>query len=356
METADPEYVEGLRATIPVALDYGFAGIEHSEGRSPPVPAALLVQARLAARNGISLDTVLRRYFAGYTLLGDFLVQEAEGNDRLGGGALNRLLRAQAALFDRLITVVTEEYTREADSRLDTAEQRRAARIERLLDGELLDTSSLAYDFDVHHLGIIATGLGATEAVRGLAKTLDRRLLLIHRGEGAIWAWLGTRHEIDFVEAGRIISSNWSSQTSLAIGEPAEGLSGWRLTHRQAKAALPIALRSPEAFTRYADVVLLASMLQDDLLCSSLPELYLKPLGNEPGAGGETLKQTLRAYLATGRNVSSTASALGVSRQTVASRLRTSEKLLGRTITSCATEIDAALRLDDLSVQTVKQH
>ena len=30
----------------------------------------MLAQARSAARNGVSLDTVLRRYFAGYSLLG----------------------------------------------------------------------------------------------------------------------------------------------------------------------------------------------------------------------------------------------------------------------------------------------
>ena len=36
---------------------------------APPPPAALLAQARLAARSGVGLDTVLRRYFAGHTLL-----------------------------------------------------------------------------------------------------------------------------------------------------------------------------------------------------------------------------------------------------------------------------------------------
>jgi hypothetical protein len=46
--------------------------------KSQPI---LLVQARLAARSDVSLDIVLRRYFAGYSLLGDFLVGEA---DRLG--------------------------------------------------------------------------------------------------------------------------------------------------------------------------------------------------------------------------------------------------------------------------------
>ena len=45
---------------------------------------------------------------------------------------------------------------------------------------------------------------------------------------------------------------------SSAIGEPGKGLDGWRLTHRQAQAAMRIALRRPQRLTRYADVALLA--------------------------------------------------------------------------------------------------
>jgi len=92
----------------------------------------LLAQARLAARNGVSLDTVLRHYFAGYTLLGDFLTQEAGDGDLLRGATFQDVMRAQAILFDRL---VADEYRREEVGRLDSAEQRRTERIQRLLSG-----------------------------------------------------------------------------------------------------------------------------------------------------------------------------------------------------------------------------
>ena len=52
----------------------------------------------------------------------------------------------------------------------------------------------------------------------------------------------------------------------MTVGEPGEGLVGWRLSHRQAKAALPIAERRGQAILRYADVALLASILRDDLV------------------------------------------------------------------------------------------
>ena len=128
-EAADPAYVEGLRLAVSAALEYGLAGIEAGEDHPPPAPDALLDQARFAARNGVNLDTVLRRYFAGYTLLGDVLIEETQDGRLLRGEELKRMLRSQAALFDRLLTAVGEEHAREAESRPDTPERRRVERV-----------------------------------------------------------------------------------------------------------------------------------------------------------------------------------------------------------------------------------
>ena len=348
-EALDPEYVVGLRAAVRAALDYGLAAVE-SNPTGPRPPPVLLTQARLAARNDVSLDTVLRRYFAGYTLFGDFLMQEAENGDLSGGAALKRVLHAHATLFDHLLAAVAEEYTREAEARLEGAGQRRAERIERLLAGELLDTSELRYDFDAHHLAAIVTGPRAADATRKLAKALDRRLLLVHRGRDTVWAWLGGRRRLDPAELTPLLAPIWPVNASLALGEPAEGLAGWRLTHHQARAALPIALHSPQPFTRYADVALLASILQDDLLATSLRELYLAPLEAQQRGDGETLRETLRAYIVADRNVSSAAAALGVSRNTVANRLRAVEQRLERPLSACVTELEIALGLEELDV------
>jgi DNA-binding PucR family transcriptional regulator len=110
---------------------------------------------------------------------------------------------------------------------------------------------------------------------------------------------------------------------------------------------MPIALRSPQVLVRYADVALLASILQDDLLATSLQQLYLAPLGAERD-GGQALRETLRAYFAAERNVSSAAAALAVSRQTVINRLRTIEQRFDRPLNKCAAEVEAALSLEDL--------
>ena len=346
-ETIDPEYADGLRAAVSAALDYGLAAIEHGEERSPLIPTVLLAQARLAARNGVNLDTVLRRYFAGYTLLGDFLIQEVEKGGLPRGAALQRMLRAQAALFDRLVAAVAEEHTREAEGRMRSSAQRRVEQVRRLLAGELIETAGLSYELDAWHLGAIAAGRGAERAIRDVAAALDRRLLLVQPDGGTVWAWLGGRRRVAAAEVASLAASSPLERVSLAIGEPGEGFAGWRLTHRQAKAALPIALRAQQGPVRYADVALLASMLQDDLLVSSLGQLYLSPLAEERD-GGEVLRQTLRAYFAAERNVSSAAAALGVNRHTVTNRLHAIEQRLDRSLDTCAVELEAALRLEDL--------
>jgi len=345
-EAVDPEYREGLRAAVRAAIVYALAAVELGEERSPPLPPILLAQARLAVRNGIGLDTVLRRYFAGHALVGDYLVEEAERNG-LDGETLKHLLRSQASLFDRLLAAVSEEYAREQDSRQGGSAERRAERVERLLAGELLDTSELLYDFEGFHLGAVASGQGAADALGELAISLGSRQLLVRRSESTAWAWWGSRHPVSPKELEKHLAAAWPPGVRLALGEPGEGLAGWRLSHRQAKAALPVALRGAEPLVRYSDVALLACVLQDDLLATSLGELYLAPLERDRD-GGETARRTLCAYFAANCNVSSAAAALGVNRHTVASRLRAIEDRLGRRLDACASELEVALRLHDL--------
>jgi hypothetical protein len=347
-DTVDPEYAEGLRAAVPAALDYGLTALERGVEHTPPLPPLLLVQARLAARHGVSLETVLRRYFAGFTLLGDFVIEEAERGGLLAGEALKRLLGSQAALFDRLVAAVGEEYARERETRLDSAEERRVALVEQLLAGELIDASELGYDFSAHHIGAIASGVGVRERLGDLAAELDCRLLHIRKGEGPVWAWLGARRPIDPDLMMQRLARAWPPGASVAVGEPGEGLAGWRISHQQARAAMPIVLRRHQPLVRYGEVALLASILQDNLLATSLRQLFLAPLTHERD-GGATLRETLRAYFAAQRNVSSTAAALGVNRSTVGSRLRAVDEHLGRPLSSCATEVEAALHLEELT-------
>jgi hypothetical protein len=348
-QVEDPDYAAGLRDAVAAAVAYAIAAVEASAGDSAPapapVPAELLGQARHAARSGVSLDTVLRRYFAGYTLLGDFLAQAAE-EDAVPACELQRALREAAALFDCLVSAVSQEYTREADVRSRTAEERRTAQVRMLLAGESLDSHRLDYEMDAWHLGVIAVGPGVARALRGLASGLDRNLLLVRAEKGAAWAWLGGRDRLPTPAALRLAERDLPRDTLLALGEPGRGIEGWRLTHRQAKAAMTVAQCGPRRRVRYANVGLLAAALSDRLLGGSLRDIYLAPLERERAAS--SLVDTLRAYFAAERNISSAAASLGVSRKTVGVRLRLVEERVGSPLAACAAEMETALALREL--------
>lgn len=347
-EASDPAYAESLRRAVGAALEYGLSSIEVGEGSEPPVPVELLAQARVAARNAISLDTVLRRYFAGYALLGYFLIEEAGRGGLMGAQELQRLTGIQAGLFDRLLAAIGEEHARESEDRALTTGQRQVERVERLLAGEPVETMEIAYELEAHHTGIVLSGPVEADALQELARSLDRALLLVQPDERTVWAWLGGRQGTDPGEAIEQLARSAPAGCAVAFGEPGQTLAGWRRTHRQAAAALPIARRGSERIVRYADVAMLASMINDDLLLDSLHGLYLAPLkrGREQG---KIARETLRAYLQAGCNVSSAAAALGVSRNTVATRLRVIEELLGRSVAASSAELEAALRLERLS-------
>lgn len=345
-EVANGAYLQGLNGALAAAIDFRLAVLEAGERHAPAVPAVLLAQARLDARDGVSLDTVLRRYFGGNALFGDFLVEEAERAE-VPNSALRRLLGEQSTFGDRVLAAVSAEYAREAKIRPSNAAERRRECVKRLLAGELVDHSELGYDLDAHHLAVMAKGEGVEELIRELANTLDRRLLAVRREEEPIWAcWLGGRRELTAEEALRGLSDVAPDGVFVTVGEPGEGLSGWRFSHLQAKAALPIAERRRQAILPYADVALLASILRDDLIAGSLRQLYLAPL-EQTRDGGKVARETLRAYFTAERNISSTAAALGVDRRTVTNRIRAIEGLLGRPLEASAADLEIALRLDE---------
>jgi hypothetical protein len=290
---------------------------------------------------------MMRRYFAGYVLLGDYLMREADGCE-LSGAVLQCIMRDTAVVFDRLISGLTEEYLREAQARHSTPEERMAARVRALLKGELLEAAEIDYRFDDWHLGVVATGSGGPGAVRQLAGRLDCRLLSVRADEETVWGWFGSRAPLETEGLEVALSGIWPGGPELALGEAASGLAGWRLTHRQAQAVLPIVKRSAQSYVRYGDAALLASVFKDDLLATNLKERYLVPLAAERD-GGVTLRATLRAFLSANRNVSSAAAALGVGRHAVTNRLRIVEERIGQPLTSVGAELEAALRLQELN-------
>jgi len=249
---------------------------------------------------------------------------------------------------DRLMNAFAAEYTKEVE-RLDRAPTRqRVEQARKILDGGSADKAGLGYRLDAFHVGLIAIGAKADLTCHRLAEKLGCDLLLVPEDENAVWAWLGTRRQIEFAELERLVDTGPNTPI-LAAGESRNGVGGWRLTHREAQNARPVALLEGPGLTRCSNVALLAYAVGDEAIGRSLVDRYLQPL--ERHRDCLALRETLRSYFDLDCNAASTASSLGVNRHTVQRRLTRVEQTIGESLPDCRAELDVALRLEGLTAR-----
>lgn len=349
----DSHLALGLREMIAVCMDYGLASIEQGALWSGPMPPAVAAHASRAASGGVSLTTALCRCVAGHTLAWSFVLDEVAHHDLPDELRFALLLQTSVVLGSLLAGVQTEiadAHSSEIRRRARSREQRQAEIVHKLLAGEPVDAAELTeleYELDAWHLAVIGTGAEAAEAARSLAAGLHRELLVVAYGGKTVWAWLGGQSRPGFADVERVFSAQEHADVSLAVGEPARGLRGWRVTQQEAEGALLVARYRPRRLMRYRDVALEATALQNEALTDSLIETYLSPLDNHrcPGA---TLRETLRAYFAAGHNASAAARALYVSPRTMRNRMTLIEDGLGSLLYERHAELELALRLDAL--------
>jgi len=347
----DPTYQAGVLAAVNAVLSYSLDAIEHGPGWSRPIPPEAAAQARRAARAGVCMSVVLRRYVAGHRALGELINEETE---RLGlssdGAALQHVHGTQEALLDHLMAATAHEYDQEL-KRIGCSRHRLEI-VRKLLSSDPVDHAELAeLDYELNaswHLGLIATGASAEDAVRGLNAGLPHKLLQVSCDDETVWAWLGGSQKLTVTDIERLLATNGLAGVPLAAGEPARGIEGWRQTHRSARVAhLVTRCRPHGGITRYLDVALEATALQDEALGAALIEGYLSPLDDEHG-GGLARRRTLRAIFDAEHNISSAASALKVDRRTVHRWLGEIERRLGYRLHEHQAEIEIALRVEHL--------
>jgi DNA-binding PucR family transcriptional regulator len=250
-------------------------------------------------------------------------------------------------LLEGLTAVIEDEYNQEHQRIARSPEQRRVELVRRLLNCEPVGDSELAdlrYRFDARHIGVIATGNNARDALESL--TAGRQFLCVPAGEEIVWGWLGGQQQLSHTDIERRCSLA-EPGVLLAFGELASGIEGWRETHQQAQHALRVAVLTQRSPIRYADMALLAPWLEDPERGRALMELYLSPLDRQRDRGTISF-QTLHAYHEAGWNVASAARKLGIERRTLAYRLSRIEESLGYKLDTRKAELEVALRLHGL--------
>lgn len=342
---ADAEYVVGVRGAAEEAVDYALSGIETGEVPTSAVPLAASTQARRAARNEVPLDTVLRRYHAGDRVLSEVILGEAHD---LPCKALQEILRDHGPLVDHLTSGIATEYMHEVERISRSPAQKLSERVEKLLAGSIGRDVEIDYPLEGWHIGVIIRGPKADQAILRVGNTLGRLVLCVPAGDpDTFWAWIGGSRPLKAENLDSVLSKHLPDGVSVALGEPRNGLDGWRQTHREAQLALRVALYRPRRITKCRHVLLLAAMVQDQHVAAALIETYLVPLEGRADQG-QTLRRTLRAYFKTGQNAASTAVVLKIGRHTVERHLKAVELRVGQNLDVCGTQVRVALWAEDL--------
>ncbi|NEK87334.1 CdaR family transcriptional regulator [Blastococcus saxobsidens] len=320
-----------------------------TEERPPPEQASdtRLREARLAAQADVDLHALLRTSRVGQALTWDCILEVA---DELIPDSARRLpvLRHVSqyhfAWNDRVTASIIEAYQREYHAfYMQGRDRKRRALVRDLLAGIPVDEAALGYAMRGRHLGVIAWGAEPEATIKKAATALGWQSLSVSGAAGTVVGWLG-RPSTRTTDDSDLSAVEVPRETHLAVGQYANDVEGMQRTYRQAWQAYRVARIHPQPLTRYSTIALEALVLRDlpavrDFIVEQLGPLY----GKDERA--KVLRETLRAYFASGQNAAATASIIGVHERTVAYRLRSAEKVLERSIATARDELSIALRM-----------
>jgi len=341
------ELIAGAQLSIRDVLTYSLIAFEEGEDWSEPMPQSFADTARHAARQGTPLEDLLRGYSAGNTIISEAVVQEVQG--LADPEALLSGIEVQNRIADALISGLSAAYASEV-ARLDTSPTFRIEqRVEQLLTDESIADAEIDYCLDAWHTGAIISGDDAAYAARFITGRIGCELLLVQRAPEVHWAWWGGAERVPFVQL-ETAAGELGRSFFVAVGEPRQGVNGFRLSHREAQLAAAVMVRRSERLTRCTDVMLPGALMQEPALADLYVNAYLGPMKAHKNWGA--LRETLSAYFKAERNLASAAAALRVDRHTIRRRLRKIEEILERPLGTMLAELEVALRLDDLTAAT----
>ncbi|MHA3700706.1 PucR family transcriptional regulator [Jatrophihabitans sp. YIM 134969] len=322
------------------------------EGRIPPDRASdsILREARLAAQADIDLHALLRTSRVGQAAMWDSFLQVSNDLIPDAGRRLAALRRASQYHFawnDRVAESIIDTYEKERNLfYFQGRDRKRRAILRDLLAGIPVDEAALGYPLQGRHLGIVVWGDAPETVIKQLSAGPGRRTLTVAGTGDTTLGWVSWPGSPSSAQDA-VASLSLPPDTFIACGEPANDADGMRLSHRQAWQAYRVARIRTQPITRYRRVALEALVLRDIPAARDFVKRELGPL-SDSSERSVILRDTLRAYFASGQNAASTASVIGVHERTVAYRLRSVESLLSVSVATARDDLSVALRLFDL--------
>lgn len=318
------------------------------------LPSAAVALSSSIARRGMDINVLLKIYRVAHRGVFRHLTEHT-AVDRLPDDVprdevlIHLWNRAERWIDDSVETLI-ERFAIERDQLREGARARRAELIESLLAGAPPSADAeqvLGHQLSMWQTGFVLWGSSDDESLplSEIAARACRRLDLPTpitklAGSRELWGWVATanRPELDPAPIEELLAER---ELRLALGRPQRGAAGFRMSHRQALAAQRLGLQAQGALFDYADLELL-SLIGDTELTWEMVRREIGPLLGEQ-KNLRALRETMLAFLRSGRDVEATANTLFVHPNTVRYRLSRAGELLGTEILDRAAVLDVCL-------------
>lgn len=343
----DLELRRALDASTTGQLRAFTASLLVEAGAIRPAPEAVYLASTIA-RRGLDLSVLLRIYRHGQQAALRFMndVIETQGFPEQGRtDALMQVWSRASSWFSLCVEQLITVYAEEREGWLRSALTRRTLQVDTILRGDPIEVATAEAVLG-HRLRRRQTALvisanddaEGTTPLEALAARLGTALgaprpLLVPVGSRTVWAWLATDHDPDLL----LLSTTTllDDGIRIGIGIPADGIGGFRSSHREAVAALEA---GNGQVVLYSDVELVSLLSTNRAALGTFVARELGPLADDANA---TVRETVLAYLSAG--VGGAPARLGVHRNTVRYRLQQAEVILGHSVESRRLELHLAL-------------
>ena len=326
-------------------------------------PAAATEYARRLAQRGTPLTALLRAYRVGHVCFSDWMLKELArqaGDAEMISAATLSMSRVVAGYIDQTSEEMVVAYAQARENWLRNRSAARAARIRVLLAGGRIDAgaaeATLGYRLRQYHVGLVCwvgDAASAADEINRLEQAIGHvagkaacpgEPVFLPRDESSAWAWLplGIRDRFD-AEAASTVGAD--GDIHFAFGDAVKGVTGFRLTHRQALAAQAVALAagSPPRVVTFTDVAPVAMMLGSPDLLRAWVLATLGGLATDDEHHAR-LRDTLLVFLQAGGSYKTTAEQLVLHKNTVQYRIRKAEESLGRPAAENRQDVELALQ------------
>lgn len=352
------EFTQDLRISAEANL-LGILLTLGSQSRDVQPPREALEFAREAAALQVPLVAVLRGYRLGVEhwmrWCGPVIVRHTESADQ--ADELQLAVTVAVRYSDRLSEIMIVEYERELHRRATSGAARRAALVQAVLAGDVVDVDDtshlLHYPLRCRHVALalhVRTGspnqVDALEAAaRSFATGVGARgLLTVATGLTTMDAWVAVTGDVARPRSPAL------DRVRIGVGTPHAGVTGFVRSHREARGALTIlqmAIPGRLDPITYFDRVRLLALVSKNI--PDAREFVTATLGSLAGADERSreLRETLLAFLEANKSYTAVARSSHLHKNTVVQRVTRAIELTGRDVANDV-DLHVALMLVDV--------